>query len=140
MCPDNGLFGRPICGGLLRLAPFDVYHPRDSWLLFNPVIARGYPANQIVQCNSGLRSTRLAAHPHLKPPLHAFVNLHSSSRMRYANPAGVVAEFTSGLRLRASSYDLSGKIAFAYFGSATDGYEQELPSFMYVHILRNDYA
>ena len=56
-------------------------------------------------------------------PLHAFVHLHRSSRIPCGNH-GVVAEFTWTLRLRASSYDLSGKAASPSIGSATYGYEQ----------------
>jgi hypothetical protein len=45
--------------------PSDIYHPHDNWQLFNPVIARGCPANLFFRCNSGLRSTRHTSPSHI---------------------------------------------------------------------------
>jgi RHS repeat-associated protein len=63
-------------------------------------------------------------------PLHAFVHSHLDSRLSSGN-LGVAAEHTWTLRLRATSYDLGGKITCAYLGSATNtpytyDYERQL--------------
>jgi YD repeat-containing protein len=55
---------------------------------------------------------------------HAFVHSHLDSRLSFGN-LGVAAEYTSALRLRASSYDLGGKAARAYPGSATHNCKEE---------------
>ena len=44
---------------LPRPVPSDVYHPRSRWLLSISVVGRGYPADQTIPGNNGLRSTRL---------------------------------------------------------------------------------
>ena len=61
---------------------------------------------------------RLADHPHLKSPLHAFSHSHRSSLIRCGNTE-VAVEYTWTMRLSASSYGLGGKIACSYTGSAT---------------------
>jgi hypothetical protein len=47
LCRTTACSENSICGGLLRLVPSDVCHPRDSWLPLCGIAARGYPAKII---------------------------------------------------------------------------------------------